>query len=89
MDTLTGMSHAHKYFYDEPIFRSRQQAFVNDLLKKYKNEPATEELRQKIYDDLSAEKAKGTLKMPFKVILKQDALHRFPDQIEILLDTKV
>lgn len=83
------MSHAHKFFYDEPIFRDQEQAFVKNLLKKYSKEKASEELRQKIYEELSLEKAKGTLKMPFKVVLRKDPNHLYPDQIEIILDTKV
>lgn len=83
------MSHSHKFFYDEPIFRDQQQTFINKLLKKYKKEPATEELRQKIYDELAAEKTKGTLKIPFKVVLRKDPNRLYPDLIEVILDTKV
>lgn len=83
------MSHSHKFFYDDPIFRDEQQAFINKLLKKYKKEPATEELRQKIYDELAAEKAKGTLRIPFKVVLRKDPNRLYPPLIEVILDTKV
>ena len=83
------MAHTHKPFYDVDILRSREQAYIQGLLKKYSREPATEELKQKIWDELQNEKFLGRLKIPFKVVLKKDPARHFPDSIEIILDTKV
>lgn len=83
------MSHTHKPFYGTEILRNREQAYIQTLLKKYRNEPATEELKRKIWDELQQEKQQGRLHIPFKVVLKKDPTHHFADTIEILLDTKV
>lgn len=76
-------------FYDVDIYRGREQEYINNLLKKYKNEPVTEELKQKIWDELQQEKFKGTLKIPFKVVMRKDPERKYPDVIEVILDTKV
>lgn len=83
------MSHHNRFFYDTPIFRHQEQEYINKLLSKYKNEPVTEELKTKIWDELQKEKSKGNIKIPFKVVLKRDPTRKFPDSIEIILDTKV
>lgn len=79
----------HKPFYDVEILRNREQAYINALLQKYRHEPATEELKQKIWDELQNEKHLGRLKIPFKVRLIQDPTRHFPPTIEVLLDSKV
>lgn len=76
-------------FYDVDIYRGREQEYIQNLLKKYKKEPVTEELKQKIWDELQQEKYKGTLKIPFKVVMRKDPEHKYPDVIEVILDTKV
>lgn len=83
------MSHHRKFFYDVPIYRGQEQEYIDKLLAKYKNEPVTEELKAKIWDELQVEKSKGNIKIPFKVVLKRDPSKRVPDLIEIILDTKV
>jgi hypothetical protein len=84
------MSIEHKHlFYDHPIVRNRQQEYINSLLKKYKKLPATEELKQKIWDELQNEKSLGNITIPFKIALRKDPSKKFPDFIEIILDTKV
>ena len=84
------MSQEHKhFFYDKPIVRNQQQNYINSLLKKYKKEPATEELKQKIWDELQHEKSIGNITIPFKIALRKDPSKKFPDFIEIILDTKV
>ncbi len=77
------------YFYDRPILRQQEQEYIEKLLQKYKKEPATEELKQKIWDELQQEKHKGNITIPFKIALRQDHYGRYPDTIEVILDTKV
>lgn len=86
---VTEMAHTHKPFYDVDILRGREQAYIRSLLKKYAQEPASEDLKQKIWEELQNEKHLGRLKIPFKVILKKDPNRHFPDCIEVVLDTKV
>jgi hypothetical protein len=76
-------------FYGEEIVRDNQQAHINNLLKKYENEPVNEDLKKKIWDDLQMEKYYGRITIPFKVILKRDINGLYPDYIEVILDTKV
>lgn len=81
-------SHEHP-FYGEEISRDEQQEKIEEILKKHKNEPADEELKKKIYDELMTEKHKGTVKIPFRVVLRQDRLGQYPDYVEVVLDSKV
>lgn len=76
-------------FYGVPIYRHREQDLIREILKKYKHEPVTEELKGKIWDELQMEKYKGTITIPFKVVMRRDIHHRYPDYIEVILDTKV
>lgn len=76
-------------FYGENVIRGEEQEFIKNLLKKYKDTPVDEELQKKIWNDLQMEKYKGTIKIPFKVILKRDALRKYPDYVEVILDSKV
>lgn len=76
-------------FYDIEIIRRQEQIYINNLLKKYRYEPVSDELKGKIWEDLQMEKYHGRLTIPFKVIMRRDVLKKFPDYIEIILDTKV
>lgn len=76
-------------FYGTEIYQNDEQAYINKLLLKYKKEPPTEELKAKIYDELQMEKHFGRIKIPFKVNLKKDPTKKFPDYVEVILDTKV
>lgn len=76
-------------FYGIDIIRRQEQAYIQQLLKKYRQEPVTEELKSKIWDELQMEKYKGHITIPFKVVMRRDALKKFPDYIEVILDTKV
>lgn len=86
---MTQHSEGEHPFYGYEIIRSREQAYIDNLLKKYRKEPATEELKAKIWDELQMEKYKGNVTIPFKVVLHRDTLKKYPDYIEIILDTKV
>ena len=84
------MQEEHEHpFYDVDIFRGREQAYINKLLKKYKGDPVNEELKKKIWDELQMEKYYGRIKIPFKVVLRLDPTHKFPGYVEVILDTKV
>ncbi len=76
-------------FYGVDIYRGKEQEYIRSLLKKYKHEPVTDELKAKIWDELQMEKHLGRVTIPFKVIMRRDASKKFPDYIEVLLDTKV
>jgi len=77
------------YFYDQPIHEDKEQALIQKVLAKYKNEPVNEELHQKIWDDLQEEKQKGNLNIPFKVVMRRDAAGKFPPYVEVILDTRL
>jgi hypothetical protein len=76
-------------FYGVDIVRDEQQELVRSLLKKYKKEPPSEELKKKIWDELQKEKFLGRLTIPFKVVLRRDPSGKFPSYVEVILDTKV
>lgn len=76
-------------FYGHVIYRGRQEEYIEELLKKYKKEPATEELKKKIWDELQMEKYHGRITIPFKIALRRDSSGKFPDYVEVILDTKV
>lgn len=76
-------------FYGHVIYRGREEDYIESILKKYKHEPATEELKKKIWDELQMEKYYGRVKIPFKVVLRRDSTGKFPDCVEVILDTKV
>lgn len=76
-------------FYGIEIFRRKEQDYIKKLLKKYRNEAVTDELKAKIWDELQMEKYHGRITIPFKVVMRRDSSKKFPDYIEIILDTKV
>lgn len=76
-------------FYGTEIYRRQEQAYINKLLAKYKKEPVTDELKAKIWDELQMEKHFGRIKIPFKVVMRRDPTKKFPDFVEVILDTKL
>jgi hypothetical protein len=80
--------HAHP-FYEKDIIRDQEQEYIQKLLKKYRKEPVSEELKKKVWDELQMEKHYGRITIPFKIALRRDPYGKFPDYIEIILDTKV
>lgn len=87
VDTVS--KHEEHPFYGENIFRHQEQSYIQNLLKKYKKEPVTDELKKKIWNELQTEKHLGRIKIPFKVVIRKDPYKKFPDYIEVILDTKV
>jgi hypothetical protein len=81
--------HAEPPFYGVDILRGREQKYIQALLKKYRGRKADEELKKAIYDELQKEKYLGRIKIPFKVVLRQDPSRKYPDVVEVILDTKV
>lgn len=86
---MTQHSEDEHPFYGVEIIRRKEHAWIETLLKKYRNEPVTDELKGKIWDELQMEKHKGNITIPFKVVMRRDASKKFPDYIEVILDTKV
>lgn len=76
-------------FYGKQILREQEQVYIKNLLRKYKKETATEELKKKIWDELQMEKHAGRITIPFKIVFSHDSSGKFPDYIEVILDTKV
>lgn len=80
--------HEHP-FYGSEIIRSKQQEYIKKLLEKYRKELVSEELKKKIWDELQMEKHHGRITIPFKLAVRRDPYGKFPDIIEVILDTKV
>lgn len=76
-------------FYGKEVIRQKEQEYIQKLLKKYKNDQVNDELKGKIWDELQMEKYKGNITIPFKVTMRRDSTKKFPDYIEVILDTKV
>ncbi len=80
--------HEHPFYGYDIIARNEMQ-YIQEILKKYKNMKANEELKKKIWDELQMEKHLGNIKIPFKLAIRRDPMGNFPDVIEVILDTKV
>lgn len=76
-------------FYGIDVIRRQEQDYITNLLKKYQNEAATDELKAKIWNELQLEKHHGRITIPFKVVMRRDTLKKYPDYVEVILDTKV
>lgn len=76
-------------FFGKHIPRNREQAYIKNLLKKYQGEQVSDELKHKIWEELQLEKFKGNITIPFKITMRRDNQKKFPDFIEVILDTKV
>lgn len=83
------MSTKHRFFYGFSIVRNQEQEKIESILEDFKDEPPSEELKKKIWDLLQMEKYKGNITIPFRVVLRKDPTHLFPDQVEVILDSKV
>lgn len=80
--------HEHP-FYGKDIYAGQEQEYIQELLKKHRDQPVTDELRKKIWDELQMEKHYGRITIPFKIATRRDPSGKFPEFIEIILDTKV
>lgn len=86
---MTQHSEDEHPFYGIDIIRSKEQDYIQNLLKKYKDESVNEELKGKIWDELQMEKYKGNITIPFKIVMRRDISKKYPNYIEVILDTKV
>lgn len=83
------MSEHEKPFYGKWVLREQEQEYIAHLLEKYQKEPVTEELKKKVYDELMQEKYLGHILIPFRVVMRRDVYKKYPDRIDVILDTKV
>jgi len=84
------MKDAHEHpFYGYEIVRRKEEDYIKSLMAKYQNEPVTEDLKKKVWNELQMEKHFGRVTIPFKMATRRDPYGQFPDIIEIILDTKV
>ncbi len=83
------MGKRHEYFYGKPVLEEREQEYIEKILSKYRSETASPELKKKIWDELQHEKHLGNITIPFKVVYRHDAYGKYPDAIEVILDTKL
>ena len=81
--------HQNHPFYGYEIIRRQQAEYIQKLLIKYKLEKVDEELKKKIWDELQMEKHLGHITIPFKLAIQQDQTGKYPDFIEVILETKV
>ena len=84
------MEEEHEHpFYGFDIIRNREQQYIKNLLRKYQKEKVNDELKKKVWDELQMEKHLGKITIPFKLAVRCDPYGKFPDTIEVILDTKV
>lgn len=81
--------HEEDPFYGVDIIRRTEKEKVNIIMEEFKNEPVTDELKKRIWDKLQKAKHAGHIKIPFKVVTRRDRTNKFPEYIEVILDTKV
>jgi hypothetical protein len=82
-------SHAEHPFYGVHILSDREQHHIQKLLEKFRGREVNEELKKDIYNELQQNKYLEKLKIPFKVVLRLDPYGKFPNYVEVILDTKV
>lgn len=83
------MSETEEPFYGSWVYRRREQDYIQAILRKYQTEPVSDELKKQVYDNLMREKYLGNITIPFRVVLRRDAYGKYPNRIEVILDTKV
>lgn len=86
---MTKVTHKLKPFYGHEIVRRNEQEYIKTLLKKYQNEEVNDMLKQKVWDELQMEKHYGRITIPFKLAVRLDPTGKYPNRIEVILDTKV
>ncbi len=79
----------HLPFYGSEIICRDQKEKIEEILKKFKGLRPDEELKKKIWDELQNAKYLGIITVPFKVVLRKGAEGKYPDCIEVIVDTKV
>lgn len=83
------MSHQNKPYYGKWIFADEEQKRIEKILAPFQDQPVSEELRKQVYETLSDAKFRGEISIPFRIVVHQDAYKKYPDRLEVILDTKV
>lgn len=84
------MNDQHEHpFYGQVIVRRQEEEYIKQLMEKHRGKPVSEELKKTVWDELQKEKYLGRVTIPFKMAVRRDPYGKFPDIIEIILDTKV
>ena len=76
-------------FYGKVIHRQREQEYIQSIIQKYNKGEANEETKKKVYEELMMAQFEGLIHIPFEVNLVKDPFKRYPDYIEVTLDTRV
>ncbi len=76
-------------FYGRNIDPRQEKNEIEKILSRYSQEPVSEDLKKKIYDELTEARAQGKISIPFKVVIRKTPSNVHRDYIEVLLDTKV
>ena len=76
-------------FYGKVIVPEEEQMLVDAVIEKYRSDVVDGDVHKKVYHDLMMEKHKGNITIPFQVNLVKDPYSRYPDYIEVILETKV
>lgn len=76
-------------FYGKDVIRRQEKQQIEKILSQFKNEPVSDELKEKIWNRLMWEKHLGNITIPFKIVMHKDPQKKFPDTIEVILDSKV
>lgn len=84
-----GNEHEEHPFYDKYIFRKKEEEYIKKLLKKYEGSEVNDDLKKKVWEELTQQKLEGKITIPFKLSLRRDATGKFPPYLEVILDTKV
>ena len=81
-------SHEHP-FYGHIIVRRKEESYIKSLMEKYQGQKVDEELKKKVWEELQMEKHLGRITIPFRLAVRKDPYGKFPDLLEVILDTKV
>lgn len=81
--------HQNRSFWGFDIIRNQQEHHIEKLMEKYKDHPVDEELKEKVWNELQMEKHEGRITIPFKLAIRRDTSGKFPDYLEVILDSKV
>ena len=76
-------------FYGKIINRQEEEDYIRNIVESYTGETVDEKLKKKVYQKLAMEKHYGRIHIPFKVEIVKDPYHRYPDHLEVILETKV
>lgn len=84
------MEHEEEHpFYGTDIIRREEKEIIQEILKKYKGQEVNDDLKKRIWDELQLAKHHGIITIPFKIAVRKDPLGKYPNYIEVILDSKV